>query len=113
MDTALWLAPPPPKGSIDARPPPQTQVRDHTCLGEGPPKHCVFNSGRGGGKTGCEHRVLSFCIPPGQRCTIIAHQISTECYLEFTAHSSYRMFFGLSRQLIPLPWRRLANNCGS
>ena len=42
-------------------------------------------------------------IPPGHRYTIIALQNSTECCLEFAAHSSYRMFLGLPGQLILLP----------
>ena len=32
-----------------------------------------------------KHRILSFCIPPGHRCTIIALEKGTEGCLEFTA----------------------------
>ena len=47
-------------------------------------------------------KVLRLHIPLGHRYRAIAHQISADCCLEFTASSSCRMFHGLSGQLVPL-----------
>ena len=57
-----------------------------------------------------KRRILSFGIPLAHRYSIIAHQNSPECCLDFAAHSSYSMFLGLSDQLNTLPWRPSANN---